>query len=157
MVLSNPSSWLLVKLPNVLLVMLSLMLNPLVVTVSQLFTRPTSCKIINQKKKKKRMQKMWRPVVVFRKLADGLFLEVCKQVSKEFPNIKFDDVLLDRACLHVSRIKKKSCKQVYSFILDYLWSFHLCWHCHGHAQLVWWYLVWHECWFDRWSWFDSFR
>ncbi|KAG1396040.1 hypothetical protein G6F58_011816 [Rhizopus delemar] len=35
------------------------------------------------------------------KLADGLFLDVCKQVSKEFPNIKFDDVLLDRACLHV--------------------------------------------------------
>lgn len=38
-----------------------------------------------------------------RKLADGLFLEVCKQVSKDFPNIKFNDVLLDRACLHVSR------------------------------------------------------
>ncbi|CEG73759.1 Putative Isocitrate dehydrogenase subunit 2 [Rhizopus microsporus] len=36
------------------------------------------------------------------KLADGLFLEVCKQVSKEFPNIKFDDVLLDRACLHIT-------------------------------------------------------
>ncbi|KAG1148952.1 hypothetical protein G6F37_006573 [Rhizopus arrhizus] len=36
------------------------------------------------------------------KLADGLFLDVCKQVSKEFPNIKFDDVLLDRACLHIT-------------------------------------------------------
>jgi isocitrate dehydrogenase (NAD+) len=36
------------------------------------------------------------------KLADGLFLDVCRQVSKEFPNIKFDEVLLDRACLHVS-------------------------------------------------------
>lgn len=36
-----------------------------------------------------------------RKLADGLFLDVCKQVSKDFPNIKFNDVLLDRACLHV--------------------------------------------------------
>jgi isocitrate dehydrogenase (NAD+) len=29
-------------------------------------------------------------------------LDVCRQVSKEFPNIKFDEVLLDRACLHVS-------------------------------------------------------
>ncbi|CAO3607662.1 unnamed protein product [Mucor fragilis] len=36
------------------------------------------------------------------KLADGLFLEVCKQVSKDFPNIKFNDVLLDRACLHIT-------------------------------------------------------
>ncbi|KAI8346892.1 isocitrate dehydrogenase, NAD-dependent [Choanephora cucurbitarum] len=36
------------------------------------------------------------------KLADGLFLDACKQVAKEFPNIKFDDVLLDRACLHIT-------------------------------------------------------
>ncbi|KAI8637916.1 isocitrate dehydrogenase, NAD-dependent [Parasitella parasitica] len=36
------------------------------------------------------------------KLADGLFLDVCKQVSKDFPNIKFNDVLLDRACLHIT-------------------------------------------------------
>ncbi|KAI8099381.1 isocitrate dehydrogenase, NAD-dependent [Halteromyces radiatus] len=36
------------------------------------------------------------------KLADGLFLDVCRQVSKEFPSIKFDEVLLDRACLHIT-------------------------------------------------------
>ncbi|CAO3591582.1 unnamed protein product [Absidia cylindrospora] len=36
------------------------------------------------------------------KLADGLFLDVCRQVSKEFPHIKFDEVLLDRACLHIT-------------------------------------------------------
>ncbi|KAI8976826.1 isocitrate dehydrogenase, NAD-dependent [Pilobolus umbonatus] len=36
------------------------------------------------------------------KLADGLFLDVCKQVSKDFPNIRFNDVLLDRACLHIT-------------------------------------------------------
>ncbi|KAI9320416.1 isocitrate dehydrogenase, NAD-dependent [Dichotomocladium elegans] len=35
------------------------------------------------------------------KLADGLFLDVCRQVSKDFPHIKFDEVLLDRACLHI--------------------------------------------------------
>ncbi|CAG8434794.1 11752_t:CDS:2 [Ambispora gerdemannii] len=35
------------------------------------------------------------------KLSDGLFLEVAYEVSKEFPDIKFDDVLLDRACLHI--------------------------------------------------------
>ncbi|KAG2183760.1 hypothetical protein INT43_006771 [Umbelopsis isabellina] len=37
------------------------------------------------------------------KLADGLFLDVCKQVSKDFPNIKFNDILLDRACLHITQ------------------------------------------------------
>ncbi|KAI9365605.1 isocitrate dehydrogenase, NAD-dependent [Pilaira anomala] len=36
------------------------------------------------------------------KLADGLFLQVCKEVAKDFPNIKFNDVLLDRACLHIT-------------------------------------------------------
>ncbi|KAI7878139.1 isocitrate dehydrogenase, NAD-dependent [Lichtheimia hyalospora FSU 10163] len=35
------------------------------------------------------------------KLSDGLFLDVCRQVAKEFPHIKFDEVLLDRACLHI--------------------------------------------------------
>ncbi|GAA5796566.1 isocitrate dehydrogenase, NAD-dependent [Helicostylum pulchrum] len=36
------------------------------------------------------------------KLADGLFLQVCKEVSQDFPNIKFDDILLDRACLNIT-------------------------------------------------------
>ncbi|GAA5812817.1 NAD-dependent isocitrate dehydrogenase [Mucor flavus] len=36
------------------------------------------------------------------KLADGLFLQVCKEVSQDFPNIKFDDILLDRACLDIT-------------------------------------------------------
>ncbi|KAG9304486.1 hypothetical protein G9A89_020050 [Geosiphon pyriformis] len=35
------------------------------------------------------------------KLSDGLFLEVTHEVSKEFSDIKFDDVLLDRACLQI--------------------------------------------------------
>jgi hypothetical protein len=37
----------------------------------------------------------------FRKLSDGLFLEACNDVAKDYPDIQFDDVLLDRACLHV--------------------------------------------------------
>ncbi|ORY89876.1 isocitrate dehydrogenase, NAD-dependent [Syncephalastrum racemosum] len=36
------------------------------------------------------------------KLADGLFLDVCRNVAKEFPKINFDEVLLDRACLHIT-------------------------------------------------------
>ncbi|RGB42009.1 mitochondrial NAD-dependent isocitrate dehydrogenase subunit 2 precursor [Rhizophagus diaphanus] len=35
------------------------------------------------------------------KLSDGLFLEACNDVAKDFPDIQFDDVLLDRACLHI--------------------------------------------------------
>ncbi|CAG8554077.1 10257_t:CDS:10 [Cetraspora pellucida] len=35
------------------------------------------------------------------KLSDGLFLDVCQEVAKDFPDIKFEDMLLDRACLHI--------------------------------------------------------
>ena len=33
--------------------------------------------------------------------SDGLFLDACREVSKDFPDIKFDDISLDNACLHV--------------------------------------------------------
>ncbi|KAF9170558.1 NAD-dependent isocitrate dehydrogenase [Mortierella sp. AD011] len=35
------------------------------------------------------------------KLSDGLFLSSCQEVAREFPDIKFDDLLLDRACLQI--------------------------------------------------------
>ncbi|KAF9348038.1 NAD-dependent isocitrate dehydrogenase [Mortierella sp. NVP85] len=35
------------------------------------------------------------------KLSDGLFLASCQEVAREFPDIKFDDLLLDRACLQL--------------------------------------------------------
>jgi len=35
------------------------------------------------------------------KMSDGMFLSACRQVSKEFPNIKYDEDLLDRVCLQV--------------------------------------------------------
>ncbi|KAG0020458.1 NAD-dependent isocitrate dehydrogenase [Entomortierella chlamydospora] len=35
------------------------------------------------------------------KLSDGLFLASCQEVAREFPDIKFDDLLLDRACLQI--------------------------------------------------------
>ncbi|KAK9680529.1 NAD-dependent isocitrate dehydrogenase [Basidiobolus ranarum] len=35
------------------------------------------------------------------KMSDGLFLSACRDIAQEYPQIKFDDVLLDRACLHV--------------------------------------------------------
>jgi isocitrate dehydrogenase (NAD+) len=35
------------------------------------------------------------------RLADGLFLQVARDVAKEYPRINFDEVLLDRACLQI--------------------------------------------------------
>ncbi|KAF9177242.1 NAD-dependent isocitrate dehydrogenase [Haplosporangium sp. Z 767] len=35
------------------------------------------------------------------KLSDGLFLASCQEVAREFPEVKFDDLLLDRACLQI--------------------------------------------------------
>lgn len=36
------------------------------------------------------------------KQSDGLFLAACRDVAQNFPNVIFDEVLLDRACLCVS-------------------------------------------------------
>jgi hypothetical protein len=34
-------------------------------------------------------------------MSDGMFLTACREVAKEFPNIAYDEDLLDRACLQV--------------------------------------------------------
>lgn len=34
-------------------------------------------------------------------MSDGMFLSACRQVSKEFPDVAYDEDLLDRACLQV--------------------------------------------------------
>ncbi|KAG8745795.1 NAD-dependent isocitrate dehydrogenase [Ceratobasidium sp. 414] len=36
------------------------------------------------------------------KLSDGMFLSACREVSKDFPDIKYDEDLLDRACLQIT-------------------------------------------------------
>lgn len=36
-----------------------------------------------------------------RKMSDGMFLHACRQVAKEYPHIKYDEDLLDRACLRI--------------------------------------------------------
>ncbi|CAH1756127.1 10258_t:CDS:2 [Entrophospora sp. SA101] len=35
------------------------------------------------------------------KASDGLFLEACYDVAVNYPDVKFDEVILDRACLHI--------------------------------------------------------
>lgn len=34
-------------------------------------------------------------------MSDGMFLSACRQVSKDFPDVTYDEDLLDRVCLHV--------------------------------------------------------
>ena len=36
-----------------------------------------------------------------RKMSDGMFLSACREVSKEFPDVAYDEDLLDRVCLKV--------------------------------------------------------
>jgi len=35
------------------------------------------------------------------KMSDGMFLTACREVSKEYPNIAYDEDLLDRVCLQI--------------------------------------------------------
>ena len=34
-------------------------------------------------------------------MSDGMFLSACRQVARDFPNIAYDEDLLDRVCLQV--------------------------------------------------------
>lgn len=34
-------------------------------------------------------------------MSDGMFLSACREVSKGFPDIAYDEDLLDRVCLQV--------------------------------------------------------
>lgn len=41
-------------------------------------------------------------------MADGLFLQACREVAKDFPHIQFEEILMDTACLHVSGQRNNS-------------------------------------------------
>ena len=40
---------------------------------------------------------------MFRKMSDGMFLSACREVAKDFPDITYDEDLLDKVCLQVGR------------------------------------------------------
>ena len=72
---------------------------------------------------------------ITRRLSDGLFLSVAQDVARDYPDIVFDDVLIDRACLHV----RNSYTLHYSnlpFLKDCSKPSEIFRHCHGHAKLV---------------------
>ncbi|EIN10364.1 hypothetical protein PUNSTDRAFT_112224 [Punctularia strigosozonata HHB-11173 SS5] len=37
------------------------------------------------------------------KMSDGMFLSACREVAKSFPDIKYDEDLLDRVCLNITQ------------------------------------------------------
>lgn len=37
-----------------------------------------------------------------RKMSDGMFLTACRAVAKDYPDVAYDEDLLDRVCLRVS-------------------------------------------------------
>lgn len=41
-------------------------------------------------------------ILTCRKMSDGMFLTACRDVAKEYPNISYDEDLLDRVCLRVT-------------------------------------------------------
>lgn len=45
----------------------------------------------------------WPYVLCIRKMSDGMFLSACRQVAKDFPEVAYDEDLLDRVCLHVRK------------------------------------------------------
>ena len=38
----------------------------------------------------------------YRKMSDGMFLSACREVAKEYPDVVYDEDLLDRVCLKVT-------------------------------------------------------
>jgi hypothetical protein len=94
MALYNQSSLLPGMLQNALLGMLSIMPNRLEGRELLQYTRQTLCAF-------------WFELFgsgligMDRKMSDGMFLSACREVAKGFPDIAYDEDLLDRVCLKV--------------------------------------------------------
>lgn len=72
-------------------------------------------------------------------MSDGMFLTACRGVAKEFPEITYDEDLLDRVCLQVCHILFRPFV-TYCIVLESnkdnakpqtIWGA-----CHGYAQPV---------------------
>ena len=45
-----------------------------------------------------------RLTIFFRKLGDGLFLESCRKIACLYPDIEFNDMIIDNASMQVNKI-----------------------------------------------------
>lgn len=67
-------------------------------------------------------------------MSDGMFLSACRQVAKEFPDIAYDEDLLDRACLQACFRLAMMRLFTYMRTLDCPKPAAVLGPCHGHAQ-----------------------
>lgn len=74
-------------------------------------------------------------------MSDGMFLSACRQVANDFPEVTYDEDLLDRVCLQV-RFLPESFRPVFFWAkrlrpkVDHAKPCALRRPGHGHAQLV---------------------
>ena len=96
-----------------------------------------------------------------RKMSDGMFLSACRQVAKDFPDISYDEDLLDRACLQVCLPSGYTRHVADRRALDRSKPAAVLGSCDGHAQPLrrdrfqhwrrarW--RPWHRAWLQRWQ------
>ena len=54
---------------------------------------------------------------IFRKLGDGLFLECCKEVAAQHPDIEFENMIVDNCSMQVCSVLKSRGRIVVTFII----------------------------------------
>jgi len=69
-------------------------------------------------------------------MSDGMFLSACREVSKDFPDIKYDEDLLDRVCLQVRKCATLLCSPTLNQLPDCYQPEAFLRPCHGDAQSV---------------------
>lgn len=59
------------------------------------------------------------------KLADGLFLESCREIANKYPDIEYDEIIVDNCCMQLVSKPEQFDVMVYSFdhspSLFFLW------------------------------------
>jgi hypothetical protein len=80
-----------------------------------------------------------------RKMSDGMFLSACRQVSNEFPDVAYDEDLLDRVCLQVRVLPSLTFRLAEQQGQGCAKSQTVFGSCHGDAQLVWGHPLGHVC------------
>lgn len=90
-------------------------------------------------------------------MSDGMFLSACREVSKEFPDVKYDEDLLDRVCLQVRSISFSATAWLTYLILDRHQSKALLRPGHGDAQFIRRHPFRHVCRSHRRTWAHPFR
>jgi len=69
-------------------------------------------------------------------MSDGMFLSACREVSKDFPDINYDEDLLDRVCLQVRKCLTLLCFPTLTQLSDCYQPEAFLRLCHGDAQSI---------------------